>query len=148
MAVETADPDEINRHYAGLFAAEFSRKNLRKKPKPQPGPFFARVTLYFESGNTILTEDSHFRVSGLLKLIRENAPCDITIVGYTDTIGNADENMTLSMRRAEKAAYLLKPVSSSIRHLHIKGYGEYGLQVHTPDNTDEPLNRRVRITIQ
>lgn len=64
------------------------------------------------------------------------------IAGHTDTVGAAKYNLGLSLRRAQAIAGwfrkhgLLLPIA-------FEGFGEQALRIATPDNTDEPRNRRV-----
>jgi outer membrane protein OmpA-like peptidoglycan-associated protein len=61
--------------------------------------------------------------------------------GYTDTVGTPDHNLALSNDRAKAIATWFRtrgfkgPVS-------YQGFGEAALAVSTPDQTDEPKNRR------
>jgi hypothetical protein len=63
------------------------------------------------------------------------------VAGYTDTVGGADSNQSLSERRA-------KAIAAWFRQRGFKGpiawqgFGEGVLAVGTPDETDEAANRR------
>lgn len=71
----------------------------------------------------------------------------VDVYGYTDTVGSASSNMTLSENRARAVAnYLIQRGVSSGR-IRSMGYGETNLKVQTGDNVNEPLNRRVEIKI-
>lgn len=68
------------------------------------------------------------------------------VAGHTDTVGDAASNRALSLRRAEAIAryFRQKGVTIPIRYT---GFGEERLLVSTPDNTDEPRNRRAEYII-
>ena len=78
------------------------------------------------------------------KAIKEHAS-DFTVTlyvgGFTDTVGGAGHNRTLSTNRAMAIAsyFRKKGVRIPIRY---RGFGEDALAVPTPDNKDEPRNRR------
>lgn len=63
------------------------------------------------------------------------------IGGYTDTVGSASSNDALSRRRAIAIAEFMKARGVSVP-IFIQGFGERALAVPTPDNVDEPANRR------
>ena len=69
------------------------------------------------------------------------AQINLYVAGYTDTVGPADSNVTLSRARAQAIAQWFK--AAGFAHpIYFQGFGEQGLAVSTPDNTDEPANRR------
>jgi outer membrane protein OmpA-like peptidoglycan-associated protein len=80
--------------------------------------------------------------------VRQRSAPDVSIVGHTDTLGGAAANMSLSLRRAEAVARMLKPVASRVIAMDIGGQGETQLLVPTPDNRAEPQNRRVELTVR
>jgi len=76
----------------------------------------------------------------------------ITIEGYTDTQGNANDNYDLSYRRARNVMifwYLSCGVNPTDYDITPAGFGELEskLKVKTGDNFSEPLNRRIEIRI-
>ena len=66
---------------------------------------------------------------------------NLYVVGYTDTVGSNKSNQELSGRRAKSIARYFKKNGVTIP-IFYQGMGEEGLAVGTPDNTDEPRNRR------
>jgi outer membrane protein OmpA-like peptidoglycan-associated protein len=63
------------------------------------------------------------------------------VAGYTDTVGSAADNMTLSRNRARAIATYFKNKGFTFP-IHYQGFGEGVLKVPTPDNTDMLANRR------
>ena len=63
------------------------------------------------------------------------------VAGYTDTVGNAAYNKDLSNRRARSIAAWFRANGLKIP-IHYCGFGEGFLAKKTPDETDEPANRR------
>ena len=104
--------------------------------------------LNFEKGSTRLTRQSSAMLEQVFGDVRQRTAPDVSIVGHTDTTGGAAANMSLSLRRAEAVARMLKPVASRIIAMDIGGQGETNLLVPTPDNRSEPLNRRVELTVR
>jgi outer membrane protein OmpA-like peptidoglycan-associated protein len=72
---------------------------------------------------------------------REHKNLTLYIAGHTDTVGAAGYNLKLSQARAQSLArwFLQHGVRIPIA---FEGFGESALRVATPDETDEPRNRR------
>jgi len=64
------------------------------------------------------------------------------IAGHTDTVGAAKYNLGLSLKRAQAIAGWFRKNGLGVT-IAFEGFGEQALRVATPDNTDEPRNRRV-----
>ncbi len=145
MEVQMADPEEINKEYGGLFKAELKRP--REKPPAPPAPIFEQFTLYFQQNSVKLVPDSEHILKKIIRLLRRLPPARIRVAGYTDTVGTVEKNMDLSRKRANRIAEIIATEDTGPNFLEIRGYGEHGLQVSTPDETDEERNRRVTVTI-
>ena len=63
------------------------------------------------------------------------------IAGYTDTVGSPADNQALSDKRARAIAAYFRRAGVTLPIFH-QGFGERGLAVATPDETDELRNRR------
>lgn len=66
---------------------------------------------------------------------------NLYIAGYTDTVGNAAQNKTLSIARARSIAAWFKQRGFS-GSIHYQGFGEAVLAVSTGDEVPEAANRR------
>lgn len=89
------------------------------------------------------------KLAGSLKLIadalarhRELGRISLFIAGHTDTVGNGAYNLKLSQRRAQAIAAWFRKHGLRIP-IAYEGFGEQAPVVATPDETDEPRNRRV-----
>jgi outer membrane protein OmpA-like peptidoglycan-associated protein len=73
---------------------------------------------------------------------KQHAGITLYIAGHTDTVGSADHNRKLSDDRARSIAawFHQHGVPTPIAYA---GFGESAPAVKTPDNVDEPRNRRV-----
>ena len=127
-------PDDVGRETAAALQAA----------PPLPELF----VLNFEIGSTRLTAESQALLQRVFGVINERPAPDVTLVGHTDTTGGAPANLRLSLRRAEAVQRMLAPVASRIVAVETQGRGETSLLVPTPDNTNEPRNRRVEITVR
>jgi hypothetical protein len=72
-------------------------------------------------------------------------PTQITVTGYTDTVGSDAYNMRLSRRRAEAVAAQLEKDGLAAGEIGIVAKGKHDLLVPTADGVKEPQNRRVSI---
>lgn len=74
------------------------------------------------------------------------APVKLYVVGHTDTVGPTDKNLTLSHRRAKSIATYFRKHGFSMPVV-VAGLGESALVKQTPDETDEPANRRAQYVL-
>jgi outer membrane protein OmpA-like peptidoglycan-associated protein len=72
---------------------------------------------------------------------REHKNLTLYVAGHTDTVGNAGYNLKLSQARAQSLARWFRQRGVRIP-IAFEGFGETALRVQTPDQTDEPRNRR------
>lgn len=68
-------------------------------------------------------------------------PLQLYVAGYTDTVGSASSNVSLSRARAHAIARHMRQRGIALP-IMIQGFGESALAVQTADNVDEPANRR------
>lgn len=126
--------EQIERDFGAALAA--------RPPLPE------RFLLYFESGGAKLTAES----AALLPKIIENAArrpsVDVSIIGHTDTVGKAEDNAALGLKRAQMIGEMIREKGLKVEALSIESHGERNLLVRTADETAEPRNRRVEISIR
>jgi outer membrane protein OmpA-like peptidoglycan-associated protein len=75
-----------------------------------------------------------------------NQRIGLYVIGHTDTVGDAASNRRLSLERARAIAGWFRAKGLSMP-IHFSGAGEDALAVSTPDETDEPRNRRAEYII-
>ena len=73
---------------------------------------------------------------------------DMSVIGHTDTPGKAELNEALALKRAASVADQLKQKGLKVQALSVESHGERNLLVQTPDDTPEPRNRRVEVSIR
>jgi outer membrane protein OmpA-like peptidoglycan-associated protein len=104
--------------------------------------------LYFESGGAKLTADSLALIPTILAKVAARESADVSVVGHSDTVGKADANAKLAYQRAATIARLLRERGMLAASFSVESHGESNLLVATPDETPEPRNRRVEISIR
>jgi outer membrane protein OmpA-like peptidoglycan-associated protein len=68
------------------------------------------------------------------------------VAGYTDTVGSDEHNQNLSEQRALSIAKAFRKKGFT-QKISYQGFGEKVLLVPTPDETDEPRNRRAEYVL-
>jgi outer membrane protein OmpA-like peptidoglycan-associated protein len=116
---------------------------LGARPKP-PVDF----RLYFLSDSLELTPDSREAFEGVFREIASRVAADTVVTGHTDTVGAQAYNDNLSRERAVAVRGLLVTRGLKPDSISVAGRGERELLVPTPDETREPRNRRVEITVR
>lgn len=104
--------------------------------------------LYFPEGSTDLTEASRAELEKIKLELRDRPGAEVQVTGYTDTVGSGDDNDRLSERRAVEIRQVMIDEGIDPELLTTVGRGERELKKKTADNVEEPLNRRVVITIR
>jgi outer membrane protein OmpA-like peptidoglycan-associated protein len=111
-------------------------------------PAARHFLLYFEIGSNRLTPEGEKLFADILAFVQSRPVPDLSVVGHTDTTGTAQANIELGRNRAAMirdrlvAAGLDGSVISAVSH------GEADLLVPTPDETPEPRNRRVEVSVR
>lgn len=104
--------------------------------------------LYFEPGGAELTADSKALLPRIVERARARASADLSVIGHTDTQGRAEANEALGLQRANAVTQLLRGQGLADAVISVESHGARNLLVPTPENTAEPRNRRVEITIR
>jgi len=104
--------------------------------------------LHFRFGTSQLTSESRELLPNIGESIRSRQSTDVSVVGHTDTMGDARVNYTLSLERARRVAEILIDMGISPDILNVDSHGETLPLVPTPDNVSEPKNRRVEVTVR
>jgi len=87
-------------------------------------------------------QSSLAKITDALEKHKDLGAIKLYIAGHTDTVGAARYNLALSLKRAQAIAAWFRKMGLALP-IAFEGYGEQALRVATPDNTDEPRNRRV-----
>jgi outer membrane protein OmpA-like peptidoglycan-associated protein len=104
--------------------------------------------LYFADGSTRLTRESERLLTEILAFVKSRSVPDVTVVGHTDTTGGARANIELGLIEATLIRDRLVAAGLDIGLVSVASHGEADLLVPTPDNTANPKNRRVDVTVR
>jgi outer membrane protein OmpA-like peptidoglycan-associated protein len=132
--VGRSSPQDIRARYGGLLAA------LPARP--------TAFVLHFVSGKDELTEESRGELPKILAELRRRPVPDVAVIAHTDSVGEHEANDRLSAQRAERVKGFLVEIGIPAARIQTSGRGEREPLVAAPDNTDEPRNRRVDISVR
>jgi outer membrane protein OmpA-like peptidoglycan-associated protein len=130
-----------------VLTEEEIRKRFGDALNARP-PEAREFLLYFETGGDVLTPESQALVAEIVAFVRARPAPDVTVIGHTDTTGDAQSNFDLGMRRAILIRDLLVRAGLDPSQVDLASHGEADLLIATPDNTPEPRNRRVEVTVR
>ena len=128
------DEAEIRREFGALLA------ELPETPR--------HFNLYFREATSDLTDESRVIVPDILTAVKARKVPEVTVIGHTDTTGSTASNYKLGLERAQAVRALLLQAGLDTSLVDAESHGEADPLQRTPDNTDEPRNRRVEITIR
>jgi len=122
--------------------ADFGVAMAARPPLPET------LVLHFQSNSTKLTKESANSLTKVIDGIASRPAAEVTILGYTDTVGSVKVNQVLGLKRANLVADLLKARKIKLESLEVESRGKQSLLVQTPDNTPEQRNRAVMILVR
>jgi len=101
----------------------------------------------FETGKSDVSQSDRAALQGLLKMLTDNPTYTVDVVGYTDSVGPADQNVNLSWRREEAVRRFLVERGVELNRFYFVGVGEELSGDDTKDAAKRAKNRRVTVTI-
>jgi outer membrane protein OmpA-like peptidoglycan-associated protein len=104
--------------------------------------------LFFPLESNELTAESRARVPEILKIVALHSVPEVVVIGHTDTTGDREANVALGRERATAVRSLLVDAGLEPSMIEVASHGEVDPLVRTPDETFEPRNRRVEVTIR
>ena len=108
----------------------------------------ARFSLYFDLGGETLTSESEAALDKVPAEIASRPAPRVSIVGHTDSVGDALTNFRLGLVRATATASLLQARGLEVDQISIESRGEADPAVRRGDNVAEPRNRRVEVIVR
>jgi len=128
------------------------RYNFGQAPRPAPvaaAPAPARSFLvFFDFASDQLTARAREIVGQAAQAARSQQVTRIEVAGHTDTVGSAQYNQGLSIRRANNVAAELVRQGVPRNAITTAGFGFSRPLVPTGPNVREPQNRRVEIVLR
>lgn len=124
-------------------------------PAPQPAPAPApqkpspprSYMVFFDFDKAVVTPEGRKIVEQAAANAKTLGVSRIDLTGHTDTVGSAQYNMALSIRRANAVKDILVQLGVPADQIAVVGKGKTDLLVPTADGVREPQNRRVEIVL-
>ena len=131
---------------AGLLLAACQQQPQMASPPPAAAaPLQQLYVVYFNTGQSDLSPEAATTVSQAAAAFKQGGA--VAVRGHTDTVGNAEANLQLSLRRSASVKDALQRNGVPAAAIRSGGLGEQDLPVPTADNVPERLNRSVHITV-
>jgi outer membrane protein OmpA-like peptidoglycan-associated protein len=135
--LQTMTQSEVQSAFAGALAAEPAQRFVFKK-----------MIVYCRRDSTELTPESRHDFAEMIRQIISSSPSEIYAVGHADRVGTEKYNTQLSRKRALSIQQELVAKGISSRIIVISFMGETYPQIVTPDEIEEPRNRRVELILK
>lgn len=120
-------------------------------PAPAPAPQAEKVTFaadaFFDFDKSALKPEGQARLDDLVSKIRDMTLEVVIAVGHTDSIGAADYNQRLSVRRAESVKSYLVSKGIEANRVYTEGKGESQPVASNQTRDGRAKNRRVEIEV-
>lgn len=108
---------------------------------------FTLTDLHFESGKSIIKENSYNVLNELVNYLTLKNDLKIEVGGHTDNNGSEASNLTLSKNRADAVKTYLVNHGINAARISTKGYGESNPIATNETANGQALNRRTEISI-
>ena len=131
---------------AGLLLAACQQQPQMASPPPAAPPLQQLYIVYFNTGQSDLSPDAQATVAQAAATFRQGGTA-VAVRGHTDTVGNPESNLQLSLRRSASVKDALQRNGVPAAAIRSGGLGEQDLPVPTADNVPDRLNRSVHITV-
>jgi OmpA family len=134
---------------AGLLLAACQQQPQMANPPPAAPlqqPVQQLYIVYFNTGQSDLSPEAVATVSQAAAAFRQGGTA-VAVRGHTDTVGNPEFNLRLSVQRSAAVKDALQRNGVPAAAIRSGGLGEQDLPVPTADQVPERLNRSVHITV-
>ena len=141
---ENIDIDRIKTHLDPIVF------EIELLPIVDKGAICKPITLhniFFESGSSKLLDISNTEVQNLVSLLETQSKIKIKIIGHTDNIGEADDNLKLSEDRAKAVYSELIKLGIDSNRLSYLGKGETEPLAENDTQEGRMINRRTTFVV-
>ncbi|HEY6839477.1 MAG TPA: OmpA family protein [Geobacteraceae bacterium] len=131
----------------GVMGQEEMRETFGAALAAEPPPSVV-YTLYFQKDSNELDAPSTARLQSMVREVVKSGSRDISINGHTDTTGDVEYNLRLSLQRATSVRDLLVKAGIKPDYMSVDSHGKGNPLIPTGDNVNEPRNRRVEVIVR
>jgi outer membrane protein OmpA-like peptidoglycan-associated protein len=101
----------------------------------------------FETGHDVLLPGTEYLLQNAADTLNKHPELRIEVAGHSDDVGNADQNIGLSMRRAKTVMDFLIRYGVAEDRLSFRGYGESQPIADNDTAEGRATNRRVELRL-
>lgn len=143
---------DVAGEYQGCPIDKIVKDYLAKNPIKQPEPTVHYQTLsadevYFEFAMSDIDPASYPVLDAAISTLRTNDKTVLFIAGYTDNVGNYEQNMKLSFKRAESVRKYIVEKGINEDRVVISGYGKNFPKVPNDSKENRAKNRRIEMKL-
>ena len=140
---------EVSEQIHGHIDQNLSRNTVKTEPSPEVVRFATDsiFIIYFKQNATDLSDESILKLDQVFEILNKNPISEISLNGYSDSLGPASYNQMISEMRAHAVKNYL--VGKGIEPVRIEALGHGSQKFMGNNNSAEGrlLNRRVEIEI-
>lgn len=130
----------------GLLTAGCAKEEVKVEHKKR-GTTITLEDINFAFGKAELLPGARQTIDPLVEVLKKNPKSNILIEGFTDSIGNDQYNIKLSLQRAEAVQDAIAARGISVERITTKGYGKQFPVESNATAAGRQKNRRVEIII-
>ncbi len=145
-AVLVAGPNSAPEPPVPVSAAQIQRTFGAALAAEPAAPLIAII--YFGKDSSDLGPTATAELDKAVAEIVRRDSRDVSIDGHTDTTGDPQTNMRLSLERARTVQEYLVRAGVKVEWMTVSYHGKGNPLVLTGDNVDEPRNRRVEVVVR
>ncbi len=103
--------------------------------------------ILFEQGSSSLRPGASVILDNLVADLENYPNAAVRVAGHTDNLGSVQNNLSLSLQRAEAVVQYLSTAAGSNYHWLAVGYGSGRPTVENNSKINQQLNRRIEVVI-
>ncbi len=104
--------------------------------------------IFFDSGSATLKQESQGEIDLLANLMREHESIEIILTGHTDNVGDAQDNMALSLKRSQAVRQALIDSGIISGRIDAQGRGESEPIADNETPEGRATNRRTELIVK
>jgi OmpA-OmpF porin, OOP family len=113
------------------------------------GNWFEFTNVHFKTGSSDITDESMTQLKNMVAIAKSYPTAQFKFGGYTDNTGDAAKNVTLSQKRADAVAAMVKKLGAAAGSIvGTKGYGPEWPLADNATAEGRAQNRRVAVNVK
>ncbi|MCD6046809.1 MAG: OmpA family protein [Gammaproteobacteria bacterium] len=126
---------------------DFAAQGVTVMPKGDTLRIILPTDKFFKTNLVTLKDNKKVVLANIAQLLKGYGNASVKVMGYTDTIGNQEDNKNLSFGRAQAVLAYLWSQGLDAEHLYSVGLGGKQLVADPNDVLANAANRRIEILV-